>query len=132
MALIMGYQVFYYGPRMQKVKEALLVQAEAERQQAEAERQQTEAARDEAEGRTPPRAETGQVADPVLTTRSERETGNMSRVEPEFVGYVTVTTPLYRIVLSTAGGDIVSAKLLQYETHDVPVELINWRPGSAT
>jgi YidC/Oxa1 family membrane protein insertase len=45
-------------------------------------------------------------------------------VNPDSAGLISVVTPLYQITFSKAGGDIRSIQLFEYETEDLPVELL--------
>ena len=123
--LILGYQIFYYAPRMKKAQEAKRVEMEM---QAYAD---SVAAAEQALREPAPTEDTSTTAtDEALTQTPDADpeapaTASDGQFTPEFI---TVDTPLMRVMLSTAGGDIVSAQLGEYLTEGQPVELFAWHP----
>lgn len=110
----MAYQFFYYAPRMRHAEE--LKKAEQAR----------------VEALQPRQPETTAPAEPEPeVSRAESPTDTAGTVSPSLPPaalatpeYVTVSSPLYEITLSTIGGEIVAARLLDYDTDDQPVQLV--------
>jgi YidC/Oxa1 family membrane protein insertase len=122
MALILGYQVLYYMPRMKRAEEARRAKLATEQleKQAVEEKAPTGAALDTtgaAAVRTP--ADSTAAASGV-----EASLGGFPVIEPQTLRRITVRTPLYDITMTTAGAEIVSARLTEYTTNGETVELI--------
>ncbi len=104
--------------------------------QREAElRRQSELARQAEQKVDTPAAEAGKAREttqPLAVEESQQPTaveetigsGELPRAATVGAATISVTTPLYHITLSTAGAEIVSVRLLEYETDGEPVELI--------
>jgi YidC/Oxa1 family membrane protein insertase len=118
MALILGYQILYYMPRMKKAEEA-------RRAQLATEQLEKKAAGQEALGRTGSTPDTLRaLADTTHVEPSPAVVGGFPTVEPGNTRRITVRTPLYDMTLTTAGAELVSAHLTQFLTRGKPVELI--------
>jgi YidC/Oxa1 family membrane protein insertase len=127
--LFVAYDYFYLGPRVKEQRRLRAV--EMERQQevtdslaaiVEAEAPQAGASQPEASGESQP------VAEDTAAVPAE---GGQAQAEGERVpqravaaAEFTVVSPLYEITLTTAGAEIVSVKLRDYETKGEPVQLI--------
>jgi YidC/Oxa1 family membrane protein insertase len=124
MVLILTYQIFYYGPRMKQAEElrrarvAAEVLVEQERQSVEAADDSTTAAF-EADSQTAAGAELDDA-----TTSSMRVTEDgLPRAHADTAARITVSSPLYEITLSTAGAEVLSARLLEFKTFGEPVQI---------
>ena len=121
MALILGYQVLYYMPRMKQAQEARRAQLAAEQveKQAAEDKAAAEPALERAGADTlrAPVDSSAAITDAALA-------GGFSVVEPQSVRRITVRTPLYDVTLTTAGAEIVSARLAKYTTKNETVELV--------
>ncbi|MCZ6767521.1 MAG: YidC/Oxa1 family insertase periplasmic-domain containing protein, partial [bacterium] len=129
---VLGYQVFYYTPKMkeyqaqtriEEARRAAVLDSLARIAAVE------ERARDEDLPQTtltPPPMRDAELTTPVGPAVST----DLPRTGLGSTRYITVTTPLYEMTLSSGGGEIVSIHLLNYETNDEPVQLINWDPDS--
>ncbi|UCG50685.1 MAG: hypothetical protein JSW58_10805, partial [Candidatus Latescibacterota bacterium] len=125
MALILAYQIFYYAPRMKKVEEARkarLAQERLEQMAAMADRDSTGFAMgvDSLGAPVPDEERPFELAPDLDPLQS-----GLPRAQIGSAHGIVVTTPLYEITLSTAGAEIVSAKLLEFKTFGDPVQLFN-------
>jgi YidC/Oxa1 family membrane protein insertase len=121
MGLILGYQLLYYMPKMRAAQEAR--RAELALQQSEQQAAEEKAASDPSRQSTVPdtlRAPADSAAAPADTA----SLGGFAVVEPRTLRRITVRTPLYDITMTSAGAEIVSAKLAKYATKGETVELI--------
>ena len=130
MLLFLAYDAFYLSPKMERQRERRAAEAERARLQA----QDSIAAAEPIVG--------GEVTDQpevvITETSSEPEPVSTESGEPERAGQTpvteapkvefTVTSPLYEITLTTTGAEIVSVKLPEYTTGDLPVELVPQNP----
>jgi len=115
--LIMAYQMFYYGPRVRRADE--LKRAQQERLEKEQPRSPELAA----EAVLQPSVDDSSLAEEA-TPSAEAERDGLPPAIREEVRYITVSSPLYEITLTTAGAEIVEARLLDYKTRDEPVQLV--------
>jgi len=118
--LFLAYDALYLSPRVKKQREARMAEQAREQQRADSlsvllgdSAPDTAAALAPREKMTPPPRE--ESRDDATATATIDYAGAV-----EFI----VATPLYEITLSTAGAEIVSVRLLEYETDGEPVELI--------
>ncbi|UCH83897.1 MAG: YidC/Oxa1 family insertase periplasmic-domain containing protein [Candidatus Latescibacterota bacterium] len=132
MALILAYQIFYYGPRMReaeelrRAREAAEMVAEQERQAQEAADSTLAAARDDA------RLEAGHAGDGEVPGEDAADDatpygladGGLPRARAASAATIVVETPLYEIALSTTGAEIRTMRLLEFETHGEPVQIL--------
>ena len=129
-ALILSYQFFYYGPRMKKYQEAKRQAELIERARLQAQQEADSLAAlldDEPEGE--PAVDVAErIDEPSLAPPPDAPEG-LPAANPETAPAIIVESDLYRIVLSTAGGEIISARLLRYTTDHEPVELVNYDPA---
>jgi YidC/Oxa1 family membrane protein insertase len=122
MGLILGYQVLYYMPRMKRAEEARrakLATEQLEKQAAEEKapaRQALESTRADSL-RTP-------ADSTAATAGAEASLGGFPVIDPQTVRRITIRTPLYDITMTTAGAEIVSARLAKYKTKGETIELI--------
>jgi len=131
---VLGYQVFYYTPKMNAQKEELRIE-EARRTALQDSLAVIAAAEERARALTEPPPTSSPVSPPIgdatITTPAGPETvTDLPRTDLGTTRYVTVTTPLYEMTLSTSGAEIVTVRLLEYKTNGDPVQLINWDPDS--
>jgi YidC/Oxa1 family membrane protein insertase len=116
MVLILAYQLIYYMPRMKKYEEAR--------------RAQTASVRVDSVAAGGPSGEhTGvdtlrSAADSLAATVEAAAAEDFPTVEAAPARRVTVKTPLYDVVLSSAGAEVVSMRLTQFKTLGEPVELV--------
>jgi len=121
MALILAYQVLYYMPRMKKVDEARRARMAAEQvEKAAVERSTGEGAGTAGVGVDTLRAPADTTGAGSVTTA----VAGFPIVEPAKIRRITVRTPLYDVALTTAGAELVSARLARYRTQGELVELI--------
>lgn len=110
MILFVAYDVLYLGPHMKKEKErreaAALVQAQPE----------NTAPHTDSSATTPSGGNATTAPPPALAAADSLQE------QPEKL--IIVASPLYEYTLSSRGAEIVSARLLRYETNGAPVELI--------
>ena len=119
--LILAYQIFYYAPRMKKVQEARRLKMAQE--QLVQEKIAEQAMRDSL-SLAP---DTPDTSYPAETAEYPSETTLDSALPMANTGdvrLITVRSPLYELKLTTAGAEIVSARLMNFETEGEPVELI--------
>jgi YidC/Oxa1 family membrane protein insertase len=125
MALILAYQIFYYAPRMKKVEEmrkARLAQEELERMTSIAAGDSTRLASgiDSLDTPVP-----GDVRAFEPTPDQGLTQAGLPHTQIGSGQRIVVTTPLYEMTLSTTGAEIVSVRLLEFETFGEPVQLFN-------
>jgi YidC/Oxa1 family membrane protein insertase len=128
MLLILGYQVLFEMPRMKARQEAL----KARRAQEALERAapgDTVVIAPEADTTVTPAGDK-QAAEP-LPTANVLDAGLPTAASAETERRITVRTPLYDVVLSSAGADMVSVRLAQFKTAGQPVELVSHQPAGA-
>jgi YidC/Oxa1 family membrane protein insertase len=127
--LFVAYDYFYLGPRVKEQRRLRAV--EMERQQevtdslaaiVEAEAPQAGASQPEASGESQPVAE-DTAAVPAEGGQAQAEGERVPQRDVAAAEF-TVVSPLYEITLTTAGAEIVSVKLRDYETKGEPVQLI--------
>lgn len=128
MLLILGYQVLFEVPRMKAKQEALRARQarEAIERVASGDTVVSAPARDTtaARGKEPEAPELLPAANLLDAGLPLAETGEAER-------RITIRSPLYDIVLSTVGADIVSARLLKFRTAGEPVELVSQEEARA-
>jgi len=126
--LILGYQLFYYAPRMREAQERQRLE-ETRRQEvadslAALERPKQPAVEP---SEAPETAQEEPVAQrDSLTTGVAATAAGLPTATRGDADFVTVDTPLSRVTFSTVGGDIVSTQLHEYLTAGQPVELFAW------
>lgn len=122
MGLILAYQILYYMPRMRRVEEAR--RAELALKQAE----QPAAEEKSAAGGAPAESAAADTleapADSAAVRAEAAALGGFPVVEPQTLRRFTVRTPLYEIAMTTAGAEIVSARLVKFTTRGETVELL--------
>lgn len=116
MMLILAYQVFYYMPRMRKVEEAKRAE-----QKALATGDSLGVSQTEGTSERPEAVSEHTPASPMGGTAFDEE---LPLAELGDARLITVRTPLYQLTMTTAGAEIVSARLIQFETEGEPVELL--------
>jgi YidC/Oxa1 family membrane protein insertase len=109
MLLFIGFY-WLYSPSLEKQR----TQALERQQQRQAADSLAMLARQEESKNSPPSAERA-AKDSTFNV--------LPRIDRTAIGTIEVVNAFYDISLSTAGGEIVSAKLLQYKTGGLPVEL---------
>ncbi len=125
MVLILGYQIFYYAPRMKqaeelrRAREAAEMLVEQERQADEAEADSTTTILERRDG-TLPQEDLGATD---LATTEGVTTDGLPRARTDAAARITVSSPLYEITLSTTGAEVMSARLLKFETFGEPVQI---------
>lgn len=132
MLAVLGYQVFYYTPKMKDHQEQIRFE---DARRAAIVDSLTRIAAAEERAREQELPKTTLVPPTMLDAELTTPTGSAISTDLPRTGlgstrYITVTTPLYEITLSSGGGEIVSIRLLNYETDDEPVQMINWDPDS--
>jgi len=119
--LILAYQIFYYAPRMKKVQEARRLKMAQEQLVQE---KLAEQALMDSLSRVSDTPDTSYPAEtPEYPSRTASDDG-LPTVDTGDIKLVTVHSPLYELKLTTAGAEIVSARLMDFETDGEPVELI--------
>ncbi|MFQ5511378.1 MAG: membrane protein insertase YidC [Candidatus Krumholzibacteriia bacterium] len=123
--LIVGYQTLYNGPRMREAaqqKEAARV-AEQRADSIAAAQARVPSKGEEVPERTPTAVEP-----PVEAAARDDD---LTRADAGSATEISISTPLFRVTLSSAGGEIVSIRLFGYETAGEAVELIAARDDPA-
>jgi len=126
--LFLAYDAFYLSPKGDEQKRQRALEVE---QQGLSQADSMSAGSTSSEGIA---ERTAREQEPPGTTRLEpeetREAGTDGAAQAGLpaamdAAQFTVVTPLYELTLSTAGAEVVSARLLEYETLGQPVELIS-------
>lgn len=118
MALFFAYDAIFISPKMKEQRA---------KREAAAVQQAQQAAADSATAALKPPHEPSQTA---LTAPADTSAaGDMFAGDETPSRSVVVATPLFEITLDTRGGEATSVKLLRYETHGEPVELLP--PGAS-
>jgi YidC/Oxa1 family membrane protein insertase len=117
MALILAYQGLYYMPRMRKVEEARRAKLAQEQLNAPASSDTLDG------GLAADTLRTAGESAAVSATGSPLDQG-FPVVQTGQARLITVRTPLYDVVITTSGAEIVSARLTRFKTAGAPVELV--------
>jgi YidC/Oxa1 family membrane protein insertase len=128
--LFLAYDAFYLSPRVEEQRQRRAAELESQRQ-AQADTLPVDTARTKEDAERRPSAERELPEKKAVPEEGVAGAGLESRAEaglPSASGeesrQITIVSPLYEITLSTAGAEVVSAKLLRYQTEDKPVELV--------
>ncbi len=117
MALILGYQGLYYMPRMKKVEEA-------RRAKLAEEQLRTPTSADTLRDHFGPDSLQAASASAPDSAKAGSDVEGFPAAETAPPRLITVRTPLYDVVITTTGAEMVSARLTQFKTRGEPVELI--------
>lgn len=123
-ALILAYQFLYYGPRMRKYQEAKHQAELIEHAMQRADSLAAVAAADTAGTPQEPDLSANEPEQEKLEPVEAAPAG-LPKATPASAEKILVTTDLYQVTLSTRGGEIISASLLDYKTNGEPVQLVN-------
>lgn len=118
---IFAYQIFIYTPQLREAQEYQR-QLALEEQAREEERLSHEDLEGDVSAKMPTAPDTSAgLSPPAVGLNGAAKEPPTNVPEPR---YITVSSELYDIVLSSAGAEIVSTTLMNYETEGIPVQIV--------
>jgi YidC/Oxa1 family membrane protein insertase len=133
MLLFLAYDALYLGPKREEAREARIEELAREHEARRADSLQAVARGDVLE--PPDKADVKApgsdatlvpYAEEADTVATETDSGAAMETEPVLV---TVVNDVFAITLTSRGGEVVSARMLNYLTDDQPVEFFPQNPG---